>query len=206
MLLHTPVRTSCVLVSHKVDGRPPLTLAFPVWPRDLLLLLLVSAGWGVGQKLLQFVQVGGPLGEQEVVCVAGLVAVLHDGQDAGRALAVLTLQATAHVLWVGSKALRWRHDAMEVCGEGFGAGGSGAGARAGQRFSWRNLRGPVLVTVHPRGDLGRPAAVVGGFGRPGRDWRSGRYLRFVHVLAVVGVPVVTGHAQRRGLIEGASGP
>lgn len=144
--------------------------------------------------------------------VAGLASILHDGQDARRALAVLPLQPPAHVLGVGREALcRW-HDAVEVRGQGFGAGCPGAGAataaptstaRAGQRLPRWHLRRPVLVTVRSRGNLGGPAAVVGRFSGPRWDRRSRRDLRLVQIRAVA---VVTGQMEGCGLVEGAGGP
>jgi len=88
---------------------------------------------------------------------AGLRAVLHHGQYAGRPLAVLSLQA--HVFGVRRKALGGRHHPVDVGGQALGAGRARA-APAGQGFSGRQLGRLVLVAVGAVRALRRPAAVV----------------------------------------------
>lgn len=80
--------------------------------------------------------------------VAGLSAVLQDGDDAGgavscrwRSVAVLPLGRLTHVIGISSEALRGGHDAVDVDGEASGAQGTWwAGGDQGD----------------PRGDFGRP--------------------------------------------------
>lgn len=105
--------------------------------------------------------------QEDVVRVAGLPAVLQDGNDAGgtlscrrRSFAVLPLQRFAHILGIGGEALRGRHHAVDVDGEAPGARGAG---RAGRDQG------------DPRGDFGGPVflAGVGGLGRSGRFRRDG---------------------------------
>lgn len=83
---------------------------------------------------------------------AGLLAVLHDGYDAGGALrhrwcplTVLPLQHPAHIIGVGGKTLRGGHDAVDVNREALRT----RGARWGQ---WndgcpgRNSGRPVVLS------------------------------------------------------------
>lgn len=57
--------------------------------------------------------------------VAGFPAVLHDGQNAWRAFAILSLQAATDVFGIWGKALRRGHDPVEVHWEALWAWGAG---------------------------------------------------------------------------------
>lgn len=145
----------------------------PAVPVGATLLALRSP-----QKPLQPVQVGGALREEEVVGVACLPALLHDWQDAGRALTVLAPQGAADVIGVRGKALGGGHDPIRVSRDALGAGSLGRGRHwiPGGYF-----RGSVLITVPSRGYFCRPAAIevgrlecAGGYRNPG--WHLGLVL------------------------------
>lgn len=82
--------------------------------------------------------------------VAGLPAVLHNRDNAGRALChrwrsftVLPLQHPAHIIWVGCKTLRGGHDAVDVNRKALGTGGA-RWARRNDRSPGRNFRRSVV--------------------------------------------------------------
>lgn len=82
------------------------------------------------------------------MCVAGFPAVLHDGQNAWGAFAILSLQTTTDVFGIWGKALRRGHDPVEVHWEALWA--RGAGTTGGKRFSRGNFGRSVIVTVGSR--------------------------------------------------------